>query len=74
LCGAGHQRVDVPGGGAVAVAFGCFGFFGRTGFSGFGGSTGCSVATTGLGSILDEPGVMKPAGLPVTCTGTVTGW
>src|ERR1700734_2878718 len=34
---------------------------------------GCSVATTGLGSILDVPGIMKPAGLPVTATGTLTG-
>ena len=49
------------------------GFFGRTGLTGFGGSMGCSVATTGLGSIRDVPGIMKPAGLPVTATGTVTG-
>src|ERR1700722_13874463 len=69
LCGASNQRADVVSGGAAVF----FGLFGRCGLTGFGGSMGCSVATTGLGSILDVPGVMKPAGLPVTATGTVTG-
>jgi hypothetical protein len=59
------------GGDAPAAVF--FGRLTRCGLTGFGGSMGCSVATTGLGSILDVPGVMKPAGLPVTATGTVTG-
>jgi hypothetical protein len=58
-----------------AAAAGLLGFFGRIGFrSGFGGTIGCSCAITGLGSILVVPGVMKPAGLPLTCTGIVTGW
>jgi hypothetical protein len=52
-----------------------FGFFGRVGFrSGFGGTIGCSCATTGLGSILVVPGIIKPAALPLICTGIVTGW
>lgn len=51
------------------------GFFGRVGLrAGFGGgATGSSCATTGLGSIRVVPTARKPAGLPLTRTGTVTG-
>ena len=73
VCSASNQRVDAVEGGGAGAAAAFFGLFGRCGLTGFGGSMGCSVATTGLGSILDVPGIMKPAGLPVTATGTVTG-
>jgi hypothetical protein len=67
------SRVDDAAGGSAHA--GSFGFFGRVGLrAGFGGgATGSSCATTGLGSIRVVPGVKKPAGLPLTRTGTVTG-
>lgn len=51
---------------------GFLGFFGRIVWRT--GTIGCSCATTGLGSILVVPGVKKLPGLPLTCTGIVTGW
>jgi hypothetical protein len=64
-----------PAAGAAAP-FGAFGFFGRIGLRAArgGGPAGLSSATTGLGSMVVEAGVLKSPGLRITCTGTVTGW
>jgi hypothetical protein len=55
---------------------GGFGFFGFSIFPAAlgGGPAGCSSATTGLGSIVVEAGVVKSPGIWITCTGTVAGW
>jgi hypothetical protein len=82
-CGASNQRLGAAGSGngdpagAAAVPLGGFGFFGfSTVFRAAlcGGPAGWSSATTGLGSIVVEAGVVKLPGIWITCTGTVAGW
>src|SRR4030081_758815 len=85
-CSASNQRVGGGGAcagsgngdpaGAPALPFGGFGFFGFSilGAACGGGPAGWSSATTGLGSMLVEPGELKSPGIRTTCTGTVTGW
>src|SRR6266496_2927681 len=76
---AGDQRGGGAGKGesAAGAAGGFLDVFGlfdvaRTALGG--GPAGRSSATTGLGSIVVEAGVVKSPGLVMTCTGTVTGW
>src|SRR5882757_4239840 len=70
----GFGNGEPPASGAAALGF--FGFLGRIGLRAArgGGPAGLSSATTGLGSTVVEPGVVKSPGVRITCTGTVTGW
>ena len=72
--GGGAGKGD-PAAGA-APALGGFGFIGGAGLrpARGGGPAGLSSATTGLGSMTMEAGVVKSPGLRITWTGTVTGW
>lgn len=74
VAGVAAGNGDPAAAAGAATGLGGFGFFGRIGLARGGGPTGFNSATTGLGSIVVEAGVVKSPGLRITWTGTVTGW
>jgi hypothetical protein len=69
---AGAGNGDAAGAGAAGFGFGFFGRIGLRAALG-GGPAGLNSATTGLGSMDVDAGVVKSPGVLITCTGTVSG-
>jgi hypothetical protein len=69
----GFGNGEAAAGAGAAAGFGLLAL-GRIDFARGGGPAGFSSATTGLGSMVVEAGVVKSPGFRISWTGTVTGW